>query len=125
MTDLWSGGSGARPLLVCSAFELVGSGACLPFGAHELSGLHVSRVIVGKGIGGAEGTGEGGFQRFDDCVDRLCGSHDMSIDELGVYQMSAGGEAGSDMYIGFQESVWVLLSSLVMYVVYEPVQVVV
>jgi hypothetical protein len=80
---------------------------------------------VGKGIGGAEGTGEGGFQRFDDCVDRLCGSHDMSIDELGVYQMSAGGEAGSDMYIGFQESVWVLLSSLVMYVVYEPVQVVV
>jgi hypothetical protein len=103
MTDLWSGGSGARPLLVCSTFELVGSGACLPFGAHELSGLHVSRVIVGKGTGGAEGTGEGGFQRFDDCVDRLCGSHDMSTGELGVYQMSAGVVACSDMYVVFRK----------------------
>jgi hypothetical protein len=60
---------------------------------------------VGKGTGGAEGTGEGGFQRFDDCVDRLCGSHDMSIDELGVYQMSARSGAVSNMYIRFREFV--------------------
>ena len=105
MTDLWSGGSGTRPLVVGSGFELVGSGACLPFGAHELSGLHVSRVIVGKGTERAEGTGEGGFQRFDDCEDRLCGSHDMSTGELGVYQFGAISGASPGMYVVVQEFV--------------------
>jgi len=67
--------------------------------------------MVGKGTGGAEGMGEGGFQRFDDCVERLGGSHDMSIDELGVYQLSARGGATANMYIAFWESLWVSLGS--------------